>query len=89
MHIFMVIAITMPKYMQYMSAKRLVQLVKKIIQIFNIQPLHFAGKEAEIYILGFSCPQLLLIKLHRKIMRIFFHGDFGNPKSLKAALVTF
>ena len=29
MHIFMVIAITMAKYMQYMSAKRLVQLVKK------------------------------------------------------------
>ena len=44
MHIFMVIAITMAKYMQYMSEKRLVQLVKKITQIFNIQPLHFAGK---------------------------------------------
>lgn len=66
MHIFMVIAITMAKYMQYMSAKRLDQLVKKITQIFNIQPLHFAGKEAEIYILGFSCPQLSLIKLHGK-----------------------
>ena len=39
---------------------------KKIIQIFYLQPLHFAGKEAEIYILGFSCPQLFLIKLHRK-----------------------
>lgn len=61
MHIFMVIAITMAKYMQYMSAKRLVQLVKKITQIFNIQPLHFAGKS-----IFWDSPQLLLIKLHRK-----------------------
>ena len=54
-------------YAIYFCKKKIVQLVKKkIIQIFYLQPLHFAGKEAEIYILGFSCPQLLLIKLHGK-----------------------